>query len=69
MWHEGMIDGYKFTIKYFGEGSDFGIDGGRISKLHVMKNNKTFAAYDRGWDMKPTKEISQIYKQILKEYN
>ena len=37
MWKEGTIlisgKGYRYWVKHYEEGSQFGIDGGRISKL------------------------------------
>lgn len=66
MWKEGRfnIDGVKFfySAKVFECGSEFGINGGRISKLSVWKSegdyycyplNNLIINYDRGWDIKP----------------
>ena len=47
----------KFTIKKFDEGSKYGINGGKISKLFIQESNKNIlACYDRGWDIKPTQK-------------
>lgn len=39
MWSDGILEigdeKVEFWIKYYSEGSEFGIDGGRISKLMV----------------------------------
>ena len=57
-------------IKPHHEKSHYGINGGRILKLSIKVDGKTTVNYDRGWDVKPTDEISKAaYKQILKMYN
>lgn len=79
MWHEGTIGipqgGGEFKIahywvKAFEEGSKFGIDGGRISKLSVKIEDKWVLTYDRGWDQKAETRDAEIALAILmKEYN
>lgn len=81
MWHEGTIglDGPENTtilahywIKAYDTGSEYGINGGRISKLQITINGRTVANYDRGWDIKPdesNKEVMQAYTVILDKYN
>jgi hypothetical protein len=79
MWHEGTIgvpkgDG-KYTVvhywvKAYDEGSQYGIDGGRISKLTITVNGEITLNYDRGWDIEPEDEASQmVYAILLKEFN
>lgn len=47
MWKEGIIgyEGkrYKYYVKAYEEGSEFGIDGGRISKLDILHDGKSVA--------------------------
>lgn len=70
MWTKGTIDGYDFWIKYFEEGSEFGINNGRISKLSIRKNGKEYANYDRGWDIRPAdKGAKAVCQELLKEFN
>ena len=74
MWKQGQIKlrgtTVDFVIKVFEEGSDFGINGGRISKLQIRIGSKISANYDRGWDKKPTTSVEkEALKIILKEYN
>ena len=70
MWTKGKINGFDYTIKHFAEGSVFGIDEGKISKLWIGKNGKTYANYDRGWDVLPTDpEAIKVYNELLKKYN
>ena len=63
MWSKGTIevDGTEVTyeVKHFEEGSDFGIDGGRISKLECHANGKTILHYERGWNKKPETEFAK----------
>jgi hypothetical protein len=50
MWSEGIIANpetgrkYKYWVKRFEEGSMFGIDGGKISKLTIRKVGKAKTA-------------------------
>ena len=65
---------YEVQIKWFDEPSQFGIKGGRISKLWVAKTDgydrDEVMCYDRGWDTKPkTPEDKEVLKAILKEFN
>ena len=60
----------KYWVKHYEEGSEWGIDEGRISKLEIRINGKITANYDRGWDIEPEDETTQTALAILlKEYN
>jgi len=71
MWSEGTINGYKYWIKHYENGSEFGIDGGRVSKLQIRKAGTTrdLCNYDRGWDVEPANEVMEVYQQLLEKYN
>ena len=80
MWSQGSIgvpngDGTytvcKYWVKHFDEPSEeYGIGGGRISKLAIKVNGRYTANYDRGWDMEPEDEATAIACQILmQQYN
>jgi hypothetical protein len=77
MWSEGTIScpitgaKYKYWVKHYETGSQFGIDGGRISKLTVRKvgESRDLVNYDRGWDVEPTDEVKAVYNIILEKYN
>ena len=74
MWREGTIiinkKGYRYWVKHFDEGSQFGIDGGRISKLMIKIDGQTVCNYDRGWDIEPTcKEAEMALCILLNNYN
>jgi len=74
MWSKGIIEiantKIQYWVKHFEEGSDFGINNGKISKLECRIDNKTIINYDRGWDKKPkTKIAHQAYNIIVKKFN
>ena len=59
-----------YCVKSFDEGSEFGINGGRISKLTVKINNEYVANYDREWDIKPTSEAAKIVlASLIEKFN
>lgn len=80
-WHEGTIgipqkDGSSkiahYWVKAFEEGNEWGINGGKISKLSIKIDGEWVANYDRGWDAKPADddEAAQLaYCILLNEYN
>ena len=69
MWMFGSIDGYEYEAKVYDLGSEYGINGGRISKLYVTKAGRVVINYDRGWDIKPkTAEANRILQAILQKY-
>ena len=69
MWKEGTIliggKGYRYWVKHYEEGSQFGIDGGRISKLMIKVDGVITANYDRGWDVEPADENTQLATELL----
>jgi hypothetical protein len=81
LWHEGTIgipqkDGSSkiahYWVNAYNEGSAYGINEGKISKLQITIDGETVASYDRGWDIEPAEddEATQIaYCILLNEYN
>ena len=74
MWKEGAIliggKGYRYWVKYYEEGSQFGIDGGRISKLMIKRGGEIVCNYDRGGDGEAGDEDTEFALAILlKDYN
>ena len=78
MWSEGIIAcpttgcKYKYWVKHYEEGSQFGIDGGKVSKLTIRKldESRDLVSYDRGWAVEPnTDEVKAVYAIILQKYN
>lgn len=78
MWKEGSIgvpnkDGKYTAVHYFAkvfdEGSIYGINEGRISKLMLKQNGEIVYNYDRGLDIPPqTVEVEMALTILLKEY-
>lgn len=64
--------GYSFAAKVFDYGSEFGIENGRISKLHVWnRHGKEIMHYDRGWSgcIPPrTREHLAILQEIMRGF-
>lgn len=75
MWEDGrvVVDGvlYCYEAKVFKEGSKFGINGGRVSKMYAWKpsarslndpdyvyTSRPILSYDRGWITDEPKEGS-----------
>lgn len=71
MWKDGVFKGLTWSAKIFNEGSECGINGGRVSKLWVSNggeigNRKVYLNYDRGWDIEPeTEELKQWLDEFL----
>jgi len=78
MWKEGTIGvpnkdekyaAVHYWAKVFDEGSIYGINEGRISKLMLKQNGKIVYNYDRGLDIPPqTAEAEMALTILLKEY-
>jgi len=69
MWKEGSLKVYNsifhYWIKIFDVGSQHGIEGGKISKLMLKRDGKIVCNYDRGWDIEPVDEETQLAYEIL----
>ena len=78
MWSEGIIaspttgNKYKYWVKHYEEGSEFGISGGKVSKLTIRKvgESRDLYNYDRGLDVDcADDEVRTVYDIILSKYN
>ena len=70
MWGQGTSNGYEYWMKHYPEGSQFGIDGGKISKLSIRKNGKELYNFDRGLDFDNLDAGGRaVYEELLKRYN
>ena len=75
MWSEGSIriEGsiFHYWVKHYeAPSADYGIDGGRISKLMLKRDGKVAYNYDRGLDIAPEdKETEMALAILMKEYN
>lgn len=69
MWKEGSLKVhdsiFHYWIKVYEEGSVFGIDGGKVSKLMLKRNGEIVCNYDRGWDIAPADADAQLALEIL----
>lgn len=69
MWKEGSLKVnssiFHYWIKVYKRGSHWGIDGGKISKLVLKRDGKVECNYDRGWDIKPSDQDTQLAVEIL----
>lgn len=74
MKHEGSIKVgnsiFYYLVKNYETGSPYGIGGGRISKALIRRNGAVVYNYDRGLDIPPADEETEIALAILmKDYN
>jgi len=76
MWHEGTVgipvEGGKtkiahWYVKSFKECSEYGINGGKISKLSIKIDGVWVADYDRDWLIEPAEDdkLAQVTLAIL----
>ena len=69
MWKEGSIKVhgsiFRYWLKVYEDGSEWGIDGGKVSKLMLKRDGMIVANYDRGWDIKPADPDTQLAVDIL----
>ena len=76
LWRMGTIqignEVFKYSVKTYQEGSEWGIEEGRISKLCIADetDKKTLVHFDRGWDREPSTESLKTALKLVKEkYN
>ena len=73
MWAEGTIliggKGYRYWVKHYARRSQYGINGGKISKLMLKRNGKIVCNYDRGWDVKPADPDTELAVELLLHSN
>lgn len=75
MWHEGSIKVgssiFHYWVKNFDEPSGiYGLEGGRISKVMLKRNGQIVYNYDRGLDIAPADQETEMALAILmKDYN
>ena len=73
MWNEGSIKVknsiFHYWKKVYEDPSQFGIESGKISKLMLKRYGEIVCSYDRGWDIEPVDEDTQIALSILMKSN
>lgn len=57
--------GYHFNAKVYQEPSEFGINGGKVSKLCIGDDEKCILNYDRGWDILDPMITPDILEDIV----
>lgn len=73
MWHRGSInienEIFYFEAKVYGGPSEYGINGGPVSKLYIKRNNKAVYEWDRGLALKPVDDnTKKVVEKICKYY-
>lgn len=51
---------FTYDAKHFDLPSEYGIEGGRISKLGIRQGREVVLNYDRGWVIEPETEGAQL---------
>ncbi|MCH4012715.1 MAG: hypothetical protein LKE64_00055 [Solobacterium sp.] len=79
MWNKGSLliptdDGEKtcrYCVKTCGEKSEtYGIEDGRIIKMEIRVDGKQTLLYERGWEVEPEDETTQLaYAVLIKKFN
>ena len=73
MWNEGTIsvngEIFHYWMKQYEEGSEFGINGGRISKLTIKRSGREVYNYDRGEDIEPIDKNTETALAIILKSN
>ncbi len=74
LWQEGTVkvgnSWYRYWVRAYDEPSEYGIDGGRISKLTIKRQDETVVNYDRGWDVEPADDGAKAALAIIRsEYD
>ena len=75
MWKIGCVtvngNVYYYEIKCFHDASQYGINGGRISKMSIRKGYDFLVSYDRGWNFKrdDDENINSVYMGLIEKYN
>jgi len=72
VWCVGRVGGYHFEALVFAESSQYGIDGGQVSKLYLWagpkkKRGETLAVYERGWELEPGDEVRPVVEFLVQE--
>jgi len=72
VWYVGRVEKLHFEALVFTEPSQYGIDGGQVSKLYVWagpkkKRGRALAAYERGWELEPGEDVRQVVERLVEE--
>jgi hypothetical protein len=72
LWYIGRVGSYHFEALVFAEPSQYGIDGGQVSKLYLWdgpkkKRGKALAVYERGWELEPGEDVCAVVEMLVEE--
>jgi hypothetical protein len=72
IWYVGRVDGRHFEALVFAEPSQYGIDGGRVSKLYLWtgpkkKGGEEAAVFERGWELEPEEDVRPVVVFVVQE--
>lgn len=73
-WCGGKIRNYRFEVSVSNNGSEIGINEGKILKLYLWDSEKGLSEgceinYNRGWVIKPSKRVEPYFKEIMELFN
>lgn len=67
IWLFGTVDEYLFQAKVCDKASGFGIDCGRVIKLHAFKGQgQEIFAFERGWDKYPKGALKGLCQALVR---
>lgn len=73
MWNEGTVsvngEIFHYWMKQYEEGSEYGINGGRISKLTIKRGGREVYNYDRSEDIAPIDKNTETALSIILKGN
>lgn len=65
-WVSGICDNVTFNAKLFDNGSIFGINKGRVSKLSICDHDgRCIVCYERGWFIKPIDSVKPYFDAVM----
>ena len=73
VWYVGRVEKRHFEALVFAEPSQYGIEGGQVSKLYLWdgrpkkKRGKALAVYERGWELEPEEGVRPIVEMLVVE--
>lgn len=65
LWVSGTFSDYRYEAKVYDNGSEYGIYGGRVSKLSIYEDDEVIVHYDRGWDY--GKYTTSVYNPLVEQ--
>lgn len=72
MWHRGYVnienETFYYEAKVYEGPSEYGINGGPISKLYIKRNNIAVYEWDRGLVLEPTDDNTKAALEKICKY-